>query len=85
MAADKSFQITNVDKQMKKLVETVLITTQMLMLHANDLLDQRLIEHGKFVPAYAKGSVIAAIREIVTVFKLTLEQRSVSIEFNRVD
>ena len=34
----------------KKMVETILISSQMVMLQANDLLDQRIIEKGSFVP-----------------------------------
>ena len=52
----------------------------MLMLHANDLLDQRLIEHGSFLPVYTQGSIVGAIKEIIRAFNLTLYQKSVKIE-----
>ena len=34
----------------KHMVRTIIISSQLLMLHANDLLDQSFIEHGSFVP-----------------------------------
>ena len=53
----------------------------MLMLHANDLIDQKIIENGAFVPYFAKGSVVDAIAEIVSIFDLTLEHRKLQIIF----
>ena len=35
------------------------------MMHAQDFLDQRIIEHGFFTPQYETGSVENAITEIV--------------------
>ena len=52
----------------------------MLMLHANDLLDQRLIEHGKFLPVYTNGSITDSIKEVIRAFNLTLYQKSVEIK-----
>ena len=63
------------------MTKAVLTTTQMLMLHANDLIDQKIIENGAFVPYFAKGSVVDAIAEIVSIFDLTLEHRKLQIIF----
>ena len=59
----------------KKMAETVLISSQMVMLHANDLLDQRIIENGSFVPLYTAGSVSQAMLEMVQLIRLTLHRR----------
>lgn len=49
------------------------------MLHANDLLDQRIIEHGNFVPVYTEGSVSEAVLEIIKIMHVTLEERRLEI------
>ena len=64
----------------KKMAETILISSQLVMLHANDMLDQRIIDNGNFVPLYTEGSVKEAILEMVQVIKLTLLNRSLKIE-----
>ena len=57
------------------MAQTILISSRMVMLHANDLLDQRIIENGIFVPAYEDGSIIEAIDEIVSLVRLTLKMK----------
>ena len=44
----------------------------MIMHHANDLLDQRIIEKKGFIPNYVYGSAFNAILEIVQVVRLTI-------------
>ena len=44
----------------------------MVMLHANDLLDQRIIENGNFVPNITSGSIIEAINEMIELINSTL-------------
>ena len=46
---------------MQKLVKVLLVSSQMIMMHANDLLDQRIIESGSFVPKLTSGSIIDVI------------------------
>ena len=72
------------DLKPKRMANTVLTTTLMLMLHANDLIDQKIIENGAFVPNFAKGSVVEAINEIVSIFDLTLEHRKLKIIFHHL-
>ena len=69
------------DLKPKRMANTVLTTTLMLMLHANDLIDQKIIENGAFVPKFTKGSVVNAIKEIISIFDLTLEHRDIQIKF----
>ena len=51
------------------------------MLHAQDLLDHRIIEHGSFVPTYTKGCVSEAICEIVEMLNLTLTEKKLTIVY----
>ena len=51
----------------------------MLLLHANDMLDHRIIEHGGFVPFYSKGSAIKAVKEIVNMVNMTLRGRDLYV------
>ena len=55
----------------------------MVMLHANDMLDQRIIENGSFVPQYALGSVREAILEMIQIIKLTLFDRKFDICYDK--
>ena len=48
-----------------KLVDTMLISSNIVLLHAHDLLDQRLIEEGTFVPMFTEGDTVVAIDEII--------------------
>ena len=49
------------------------------MLHANDLLDSRIIEYGSFKPVYYPASVKDAIEEIITLVKFTIKDRKLKI------
>ena len=51
-----------------------------MLFHANDLLDQRIIESGGFVPSYTEGSISQSIFEIVEMVRWTLERRDIQIE-----
>ena len=53
------------DEFEKSLIQTMLFSSQFIMMHAQDFLDQRIIEHGFFTPQYETGSVENAITEIV--------------------
>ena len=69
------------NKQELQMVKVVLISSQMVMLHANDMLDQRIIEEGCFVPNYTVGSVPQAINEIIELISTTIETKEIIIEF----
>ena len=60
------------NEQAKKMAQIILISSQMVMLHANDLLDQRIIENGNFVPNITSGSIIEAIKEMIDLMNSTL-------------
>ena len=52
-----------------------MLSSQMLLLHTQDLLDQRIIENGGFQPNYQVGCVETAINEIIDMMKLTLTKK----------
>ena len=47
----------------------------MVLLHANDFLDQTLIEKGVFVPCFIEGSIYEAIEETTSIVKMGLKSR----------
>ena len=57
----------------------------MVMLHANDLLDQRIIENGCFTPNLTSGSLRDAVMEMIDLMNQTLQFKSLEIKFQRTD
>ena len=70
-------------KMQKKMAQTIFISTQLLMMHANDLLDQRVIEQGSFNPTISPTDVYQTIIEMVQVIRCTLTHREVKIIFEK--
>ena len=67
------------DESAKKLVQVMLVSSQMIMLHANDLLDQRIIENGHFVPNMTSGSIKETVAEMIDLMNSTLEFKNLKI------
>ena len=65
-----------------KLVDNILISSNIVLLHAHDLLDQRLIEEGTFIAMYIEADIVMAIDEIVQVISMTLKERHLKIVFD---
>ena len=63
------------DKHLREIAQIILICSKSVLLHANDLLDLKFLQNGKFEPAYVHGSVYQAILEIVKIICLTLVGR----------
>ena len=61
--------------QTKEMVQTLFVSSQMLMLHANDMLDQRIIENGSFVAHPTIGSPAETIREMTNLISQTTRQK----------
>ena len=59
----------------RQLAQTINISCNMLLLHAHDLLDQRIIENGSFSPHYTQNSAQKAIQEMVDLVQLTLDKK----------
>ena len=66
----------HVQKQIIEMTETLLISSNLVKIHANDLIDQQIISFGEFKPDYIMGSVVDALNEIVTLFMLQLSGSS---------
>ena len=47
--------------QERKMIETVLLSSQFILLHTHDFLDKQIIEHGSFVAVYQKSRVDEAV------------------------
>ena len=63
----------------RKLCENILISSNLVLLHANDFLDQTLIERGVFVPCFVDGSVYETIKETVQIVEMSLNSRLLNI------
>ena len=69
--------------QEKRMVETMLLSSQFIMMHAHDFLDQQLIEHGNFKPYFDTGYLEDAIAEIVQMMNFSVHKRDLKIQFDR--
>ena len=59
-------QLKNNEKA-SNLAKIVFVSSQMIMLHANDMLDQRIIENKKFTATLTISHPIDAIKEIANL------------------
>ena len=58
----------------EKMAKIIFASSQLLMHHANDMLDQRIIDNGGFVPLYQNElSISDAIFEMIELMRLTLD------------
>ena len=57
-----------------------MVSCRMVELHANDLLDQKIIENGKFTRNITSGSLLTAISEMIELMNTTLNFRDLVIE-----
>ena len=67
----------------RKWCDSILISSNLILLHSNDFLDQALIEKGVFTPRYAEGYIIDAISETVMIIEMSLNNRRLKIEYNK--
>ena len=72
---------------MKDIAQTLLISSNLVKLHANGLLGEQIIQNGRFVPNFEYGSVVDDLNETVEQFKQTLVYSDVTIrtDFDDVD
>ena len=68
------------DEELKRMSQTILISSQLVLLHANDLLDSQSLQNFRFIPAYQPGSVETAIFEIVELVWHTLQRKKIKIK-----
>ena len=49
-------------------------------MHANDLIDMRIIENGRFIPNMMTGSIEQAVKEMIDLMNSTLIDRDLHIK-----
>ena len=62
---NRLLKLVKCNKEAKKLAQVLFVSNQMLLVHANDMLDQRIIDSGKFVAHPTIGSPAETIKETV--------------------
>ena len=62
-----------------KLVNLMLIANQMILMHANDLLDQRIIENGSFLANLTISQISFALEDMIDLMNSTLIDRDLKI------
>ena len=65
---------------MKKKAYLILISSKLVLFHANDLLDLRFLQTGNFTTNYAEHSPSRAIKEMTELINLTLEGKLVRVK-----
>ena len=63
----------------KKLAENILIASNIVLMHAHDFIDQRLIEKGSFVPYLQMLNLETTIKETVKIIEVSLIDRNLKI------
>ena len=60
------------DPRLLEMAKTVNVSSRLVLLHANDLLDQRIIQNNAFEPFYERRSVEQSAMQIIQLLKSTL-------------
>ena len=53
------------NQSLRNLTQILNVSCKLLLSHAQDLLDQQIIENNRFTPYYVEGFVSSAIHEII--------------------
>ena len=80
MAERLSIKLTDFPSELK-LVENILIASNIVLMHAHDFIDQRLIEKGSFVPYLQLLNLATTIEETVKIMNVSLYERDLKILF----
>ena len=67
------------DSRMRKKAKLILISSKMIIFHANDMLDLRFLQTGNFTPSLSLGSASDAITEIVSLVESTICDKDIAI------
>ena len=49
----------------REIAQTIYVSSKMLLMHTNDMLDQKIIETGTFEPIYTKQILSESISKVV--------------------
>ena len=66
--------------KLMEMAQTIFISSKLLLLHANDLLDQNIIEKGGFEPQYTRCDLPSIIKQMVKLVRSTLMQKPIAIQ-----
>ena len=69
------------DQKNRQMAKTINVSSQMLLLHTQDLLDQRIIDNGNFSPNFTLEPVQTVIAEIVNMMNFTLNSQNLQIRY----
>ena len=69
----------------KTMLEAIYIASKQAKLHANDILDQQMIKHRRFVGIFTHASICNSIDEIIKTVNLTLTRRDVKVKMSRIN
>ena len=63
-----------------------MVSSKMVMLHANDLVDHRIIQNGNLEPWYDYGLITPAITEIIEIARLnySIDRMRLAVELNEI-
>ena len=64
------------------MIRTLFVSSQLVLMHASDMLDQRIIQKGEFAPAYSLSNIQNTILDIIELVRMTLEEKKVEIKFS---
>ena len=60
------------DPGLNEMAHCIYVNSKLVLLHANDLLDHRIIQNGKFLPQMKTHNVLEVITEIIHIMNWTI-------------
>ena len=67
------------------MIKLILVSSKLVMCHANDLVDQSILENDKLSPNFMFGSVYEAILEIVDIVRLNIGKKPLTLQYKMQD
>ena len=70
------------DQNTREQAQIILICSKQALLFANDILDKKLLQSGRFSASYSQGSVYQTLFEILRIKSLSMVNRNVTLFFD---
>jgi len=67
------------DGDLKKMAKLVSVSSTLILNHANDLLDYRILQLGTFEPVYSANLIMPAIKQIIDLMSQAHENERIQI------
>ena len=74
-------RLLDTSPELQSMAKTLMISSKLVMFHANDMLDMKFLQNGKFTPVFTKSSITQAIWEVVMLVRATLNETQLKINF----